>query len=218
MKQALFGDVLLLSDCRPSGLPDEIRWRQIRPLKSRLDYSEFMLRELADHIGTSHALCVQWDGFVLRGSAWRSEFLDYDYIGAIWPHFKDGHNVGNGGFSLRSKRLLEACKELPFDGSHLEDVVICRLNRERLEADGIRFAPESLARRFAFERAPPDGHEFGFHGVFNLVRQLTPSDALRTVRSLEPGMLARSERLELLRWGLGRAHMQFALEIAKRLI
>lgn len=218
MKQALFGDVLLLSHCRPSGLPDEISWRQIRPLKSRLDYSEFMLRELADHIGTSHALCVQWDGFVLRGGAWRLEFLDYDYIGAIWPHFKDGHNVGNGGFSLRSKRLLQASKELPFDGSHLEDVVICRLNRERLEADGIRFAPESVARRFAFEREAPDGDEFGFHGVFNLVRQLPASDALRIVRSLEPEMLARSERFELLRWALGRARLQFALEMAKRLL
>ncbi len=83
-----------------------------------------MLRDLASHVETSHALCIQWDGYVLRGQAWDPAFLTYDYIGAPWPHFSDGHNVGNGGFSLRSRRLLEACRQLPFDGQTAEDVVI----------------------------------------------------------------------------------------------
>ena len=50
---------------------------------------------------------------MLDGAAWRPEFLDYDYIGAVWPHVLDKYNVGNGGFSLRSKALLEACRALP---------------------------------------------------------------------------------------------------------
>jgi len=219
MRQASFGEVLLLSDrIPPGGLDPAITWRQINRLQSRADYSRFMLRDLADHISTSHVLCVQWDGFVLRGSAWDPRFLDFDYIGAVWPQFDDGHNVGNGGFSLRSKRLLEACKGLPFEGFESEDIVIGRANRSRLEEEEIRFAPASIASRFAYERAPPPGEEFGFHGSFNLVDHLPPKDALRIFRALEPGMLAKNERLELFRWALKQGRMRLALAMLKRLI
>ena len=69
MRQAEFAEVLLLSDQdRPPGTDPSIRWRRIENLASRADYSRFMLRELADHIETSHALCVQWDGYVLDGA------------------------------------------------------------------------------------------------------------------------------------------------------
>jgi hypothetical protein len=162
-------------------------------------------------------LCIQWDGFVLRGEAWDPAFLDYDYIGAPWPHFRDAYNVGNGGFSLRSRRLLEACKELPFDRSELEDVLICRRWRPQLEQQGIRFAPERIAQRFAYERTIPTGDEFGFHGAFNLVPLLRPAEALRLFRSLEPAMLARSERWQLLRWAVRHGRLSLALEMLRRL-
>lgn len=176
-----------------------------------------MLRDLLQHIATSHALCIQWDGFVLDGTAWDPSFLDYDYVGAPWPHFNDGHNVGNGGFSLRSRRLLEACRTLPFGDYPMEDVLICREWRPQLERQGIRFAPESIARRFSFERMAPKGGEFGFHGAFNLVRQLSPVAAMRTFSSLEPGMLARNEKWELLRWALRHGRIRLALEMLRRL-
>src|SRR4051794_4803519 len=99
MRQVRFADVLLLADRMPQRLNSAISWRPINQLKSRADYSRFMLRELADHITTNHALCIQWDGFVVNGSGWDQRFLDYDYIGAVWPHFSNGQNVGNGGFS-----------------------------------------------------------------------------------------------------------------------
>ncbi len=173
MREADFAKVLLLSDAEPRLVPgSKIKWRRIAPIRSRGDYSQFMLRDLAEHVDTGHALCVQWDGFVLRGEAWDPSFLNYDYIGAAWPHFRDEHNVGNGGFSLRSRRLIEACKDLPFDGSEAEDIVISRLQRPRLEEQGMRFAPEQVARQFAYERTRPTGSEFGFHGAFNLVRRL----------------------------------------------
>jgi hypothetical protein len=218
MRQIDFGEVLLLSDQRPSSLPGGINWRRIQRLNSRADYSRFMLHELVDHVATSHALCVQWDGFVLDGSRWDSRFQDYDYIGAVWPQFADGYQVGNGGFSLRSLRLLRACRELPFDGSQAEDIIICRLNRDTLEKQGIRFAPQPLARQFSFERTSPSGDEFGFHGAFNLVRLQEPKDALPIFKSLEPRMLERSERLELLRWAIRRVQLQFAWEMLRRLI
>ena len=218
MRQASFGEVLLLSDRIPSDLDHAITWRRIGRLESRADYSRFMLRELADHIGTSHALCVQWDGYVLSGASWDPHFLDFDYIGAVWPQFDDHHNVGNGGFSLRSRRLLQACKELSFEGFESEDVVIGRTCRSRLEEQGISFASESVARRFAFERTKPSGGEFGFHGAFNLVELLSADDALQTFRGLEPGMLARNERYELLRWALKRGRVRLAVTMLKRLI
>lgn len=218
MRQVAFGEVLLLSDRPPQGSLKGINWRKIQKLNSRADYSRFMLHELWRHIGTRHVLCIQWDGFVIDGSAWNPTFLDYDYIGAIWPHFSGGHNVGNGGFSLRSRRLLEECRNIPFDGTQFEDVLICRTYRDHLEKDEIRFAPEQVARRFSYERTPPTGGEFGFHGSFNLVRRISPDDALRIFSSLEPGILARSERLELLRWAVSRMQLWFALEMLRRLL
>ena len=218
MREASFGEVLLLSDRPPPIVVEGIGWRRIDPLGSRIDYSRFMLGELAAHIRTTHALCIQWDGFVTNAGAWDPGFLDFDFIGAPWPHFGDGYNVGNGGFSLRSRRLLEKCRDLPFDGSHMEDVVIGRIYRDRLEKEGIRFAPEQVARRFSYERTAPTGGEFGFHGCFNLFRHLGPDDALRLFRSLERGMLARSERLELLRWALVNGRAGIALEMLRRLL
>jgi hypothetical protein len=218
MRQAEFGEVLLLSDRQPPATAaGSIRWRPIERLRSRTDYSRFMIRELANHISTSHALCVQWDGFVLNGNAWDASFLDYDYIGAVWPQFADDHNVGNGGFSLRSLRLLRACQVLPFDEKLAEDVFICRVNRDRLEQEGIRFAPEIVARRFSFERTAPAGDEFGFHGAFNLVDRLQSKEAVHLFRSIEQGLLARNERLELMRWALRRMQLGLAWEMVRRL-
>jgi hypothetical protein len=219
MQQADFAKILLLSDERPPPDADKaIEWRQIERLSSRADYSRFMLRELAGYVATSHALCVQWDGFVIDGAAWDLRFLDYDYIGAVWPQFDDGQNVGNGGFSLRSRRLLEACKDLPFDGSLPEDIVIGRLCRRDLEQRGLRFAPESIARHFAYERTAPTGSEFGFHGAFNLVGFLPARQAVEIFRTLDRGMLARSERFEILRWALVRGRFRLALQLLSRLV
>jgi hypothetical protein len=218
MDQADFGEVLLLSDQQPPEAVSGVVWRRIERLRSRADYSRFMLRDLAQQISTTHALCVQWDGFVLNGSAWDPRFLDYDYIGAPWPHFRDKHNVGNGGFSLRSRRLLEACTDLPFDGLQSEDIVISRLCRPQLETRAIRFAPEPVARRFAYERTERTGCEFGFHGAYNLVRYLSREKALLLFQNLEPGMLARNERFELLRWALVRGRIGLATTMIARLL
>jgi len=218
IEQVNFAEALLLSDRKPTSLDCRIAWRPIEQLSSRAEYSNFMLRKLADHIQTSHALCIQWDGFVIDGTAWQSAFLDYDYIGAPWPHFRDAYNVGNGGFSLRSRKLLCACANMPLDGESPEDVVISRVWRPQLEEMGIRFAPESLARQFAYERMSPSGKEFGFHGVYNLVSQVRTREATRILASLEPEMLARNERWEILRWALRSGKLIAALNMVGRLV
>lgn len=158
----LFTDALI----RPAN--PEIQIIPIERLNSSEAYSEFLLSELGQHVPTSHCLVAQWDGHVLDARRWRAEFLDYDYIGASWPQFDDGHDVGNGGFSLRSRRLLDLCRHREFRPCAAEDIAIGRANRAWLEARGIRFASRSIADLWATERAGNLEVSFGYHGVFNM--------------------------------------------------
>lgn len=213
-----FGQALWISDQpKPSGSPAGVVWRKIERLDSRAAYSRFMLFDLAKHINTSHVLTVQWDGYVLNPANWSNEFLNYDYIGAPWPQFQDAHRVGNGGFSLRSVRLLEACRDLPRDTAEAEDIAICRTHRAWLEhGHGLRFAPESAARRFSYERTPAIGEEFGFHGVFNLARIMPRRAFDDLVRSLEPSIINLRERRELFRWACRAGRPGLAAEMVRR--
>jgi len=135
----------------------------------REDYSRFMLKELYKHFSTSHVLTIHADGYVLNCEAWNPEWLQYDYIGATW-WYKDGRNVGNGGFSLRSKKLCDLLAEHHLDYLHPEDYHICRTYRPALEQLGIKFAPAEVADRFSIEAygvPSPDNRysgSFGFHG------------------------------------------------------
>lgn len=180
-----FGAVHLVTPQPPVHLDPRVEHR-IGPILDGLGpYSRFIFSQLHRFVKTSHCLLVQADGFVVNPAAWRSDFLDYDYIGAPWPKttairggadytihdLSNQARVGNGGFSLRSHRLLAACADVdyaPF-GSLPEDFVICRVMREYWLERGIRFAPLELAAGFACE-LPIDevplnlGQSFGFHG------------------------------------------------------
>ena len=140
-----FADCLLFGVPRDSETDRRIRCMDVPILESGADYSNFILHELVSYVTSSHVLIIQWDGFVLDELRWDERFLSYDYIGAPWPQFRDGHDVGNGGFSIRSRRLMEACNDARFVSQHPEDVAICRTNRNLLEAKGIVFAEKALA-------------------------------------------------------------------------
>lgn len=148
-------------------------------------YSRLILKGLTEHTVTSHCLIVQWDGHVVDPARWNPQFLEYDYVGASWPQFRDGHNVGNGGFSLRSRRLLEACSAPQFTPSHPEDVAIGRRNRAWLEAQGLRFAPRELADSFSAERAGSLETAFGFHGVWHMPQLIGADRFWEIYRGLE---------------------------------
>jgi hypothetical protein len=97
---------------------------KIEPIKSKREYSEFVMKRLNQYFDTEFVLVFQHDGYVLDGSAWTDEFLEFDYSGAPWVY--DERNVGNGGFSLRSKRLQTILAEDNFiDVLHPEDQQIC---------------------------------------------------------------------------------------------
>ena len=179
-----FASIKLLSTTKPIELPSYIEHISISPIDF-LGYSKFMIEELHKYVDTQFCLIVQADGFVINPQAWDAKFLEFDYIGAPWPPFVglynsaqitfsfDKNRVGNGGFSLRSKKLLEACSRIKFDDLDLpiksEDLIICHFLYKELCAQGIKFAPLDLASTFSTEiifdeltQGLPKG--FGFHG------------------------------------------------------
>ena len=181
-----FAECLFFTDSAVSIDDARIRFVPIARLDSAEDYSNFIIGSLADYIQSEHCLIVQWDGFVLSPDRWEPGFLEYDYIGAPWPQFDDGHNVGNGGFSLRSRKLLESCRDSRFVGAHPEDVAICRSNRPFLEREhGISFADFSIAEHFSFERTESASPSFGFHGIFNLIPVLGSDEFWEIYRGLD---------------------------------
>lgn len=166
-----FGAVKLLSSIRD----DDARVVLIEPIDSIEKYSHFFIKKLDEFVTTDFVLIIQYDGFILNPKAWTDTFLDYDYIGAPW-WYEDENNVGNGGFSLRSKKLLKllACDEY-ISEYHPEDHVIARVYGNYLRSQGIIFAPEDTARTFSIEGCLKEPvpvkygsiwtHEFGFHGL-----------------------------------------------------
>lgn len=174
MAEVTFGRVVLFThDWAPQQAVPGVEIVDIGPVRSGAEYSRFVLKGLPRHIGTSHVLITQWDGFVVQAQAWRDAFLDCDYIGAPWPDLPADRAVGNGGFSLRSRRLLQAGLDDHIRQEHPEDLMLCHEYRAWLEQrHGVRFASLELARGFAFENAAPPGPTFGFHGPYNLPRVL----------------------------------------------
>lgn len=155
-----FGAVRLLSHL-PSNDPRVI---SIEPLLSKEAYNEFIVRKLHKYVDTPYLLIIQSDGYVLNWKAWNDVFLKYDYIGASW-WFKDGMNIGNGGFSLRTKALMQHAAKVMV-ATYPEDQQICRLQRGKF--DEFQFAPAEVADRFSIEahNTPAQGYNgaFGFHG------------------------------------------------------
>lgn len=145
-------------------------------------YSKFIVYDLYKYINTSHVLIIQDDGFVVNPNKWNNDFLKYDYIGAIWKYPQDDFSyrdifgriirVGNGGFSLRSKRLLSLASKLnliwkPYFGYWNEDGFFTCHNRHIFEMHGCVYAPTKIASLFSHEYPVIENENiipFGFHG------------------------------------------------------
>ena len=193
MRQVKFGRVVFVGDANNPVVQGRCSDWEIE-LKhgtsdSRIDHEYFMLETIADFIETSHCLYTEWDAAVVNVSAWNPQFLEYDYVGAPWvigaqeeqfwvsksrpinPKWKapitDENNcVGNGGFSLRSKRFIsEVKKHVDRNNPHqiCSDAWMCRTLRHQMNQLGFRYASEDLAERFSCEDRIYSG-QFGFHG------------------------------------------------------
>lgn len=173
-----FGEVIFMSAFK-SDIAG-VGYKHIKPMGIG-QYSKLVGGNLTDHINTQFVLIAQHDGFVLNTANWRPEFLDYDYIGAPWSleaTKRPECRVGNGGFSLRSKRLLDTCQKHHGGTTDNEDWHICVISKPLFEKHGNVFAPIELATWFSIESNIPefDGDikkRFGFHGhrQFDAVKQ-----------------------------------------------
>lgn len=209
MARARFGRVLFLGpepESRHGEPPEGIDWVTIPALTGIQDYNRIVLKDLAAHIHTSHVLIVQWDGFITHPDMWRPDFLSADYIGPPWYHGGHPGMVGNGGFSLRSKRLLDTLASLKnLDATEPEDMVICVQRRGELEREhGIRFASLEMAQDFGREYGPYRS-SFGFHGMLNFAHTMD-ENTLSTWLAQAPGEIlvhkhARKLVKELIRTG-----------------
>ena len=151
---------------------------------NHIDYNYFIIDDLYKYLTADYCLIVQWDGSIMCNWMWSEEFLKYDYIGA--PFIERRNNtaysrdkagifraVGNGGFSLRSKSILESPTKLSledepdFTNAH-EDGFFSVLHRQTLEGHGYKWAPIKIARAFSQEK-PRNiidvlRPSFGYHG------------------------------------------------------
>jgi len=158
-------------------------------------YSAFCMYALHNYIDTDYALIVQHDGWALSADNWKDDWLNYDYIGGLvhaalvgeqfytnfgWVGQPDPIVIQNGGFSLRSKKFMQALvhngilpKMYNIAMLNNEDVQLTGFLRPALEKVGIKFAADEEATMFAFEHISPIIHKdvdltkvFGHHGRF----------------------------------------------------
>ena len=157
---------------------------RINKISSIKDYSSFIIYSLYKYIKSSHILIVQWDGYIINPEKWDPNFLKYDYVGAPFiPRENDKnysrdingafYTIGNGGFSLRSKKLLEAPTKFKLKDNREftnfnEDGFFSVFHRKFLESKGLIWAPFDIAKKFSIE-SPLSTNELkdlplGFHG------------------------------------------------------
>ena len=168
-----FGSIKLLTSI-PNDYPE---WVEIMPLNSLVAYSVFMLTDSYKYIDTQHVLVVQRDGWILNHTAWKDDWLSYDYVA---PLFIQYDYVGSGGFSLRSRALMEAsAKSLPAWNGTQEDADRIHFQHVGLYEDGylsfnlkshgFRYPSNDEAALFAQGGNPNPAYyrsnPFGFHGA-----------------------------------------------------
>lgn len=166
---------------------EEVNWGGVKiiwdeTIKNIDDWNKAIIYELYHYVDTDFALLIHADGYVINSSAWRDDFLDYDYVGAPWPLPTDSYSyrtpdgelvrVGNS-ISLRSRKILELPSKLGLEwksyyGNTNEDGFLCVHNRKILQDNGIRFAPLEIAKYFSKEHEIEENEglpTFAFHTI-----------------------------------------------------
>lgn len=197
LQKVSFKHVLIFTD------KQELFWDEFETIKvTPRDYKEWCVWRLTRFpkyvslIPTEHILNIEPDARIVRPKAWRNGFLSYDYIGAKW----DAGDVGNGGFTLISKKFLKALSDCKINPTIEEcypcDFTMCRKLRRYMESKGCRYAPAEIADLFANETGNYLGG-FGVHGKNIMIKiALLSSDYWKIEGSnytIEPTFLAMSK-------------------------
>lgn len=159
---AVLHDTMLITACRPPAFFDSekgVKVLQIPPLDGA-GFNIFLLKVMPFFVTGDYVMLVQDDGFILDPAKWENEFLDNDFIGAPW----ENGLVGNEGFCIQSRKLLEFKLRMPWVDTESADVFICQQRRFETRSAGLKFAPTDLAARFSTETTHKGEPSFGFHG------------------------------------------------------
>ena len=161
----------------PDSIDTPVTWIKINKMRCYVEEYNFITLKLLPSIAIEDFnLIIHADGFAVNETAWDDKFFNFDYIGAIWCG--DGV-VGNGGFSLRSRKLYDAMLDVnifysidqyinsdiernhyqnsicdfPDGTDHIpEDNIICRLYKHQFEQQyGLVWAPPEIADQFSIE-------------------------------------------------------------------
>lgn len=194
--------VLVLSD---QDFYSGSKFVKIDPIADKNEYSRLMIKEIGKHIETDYFMVIQYDGMPTDSTKWNNDFLKYDYIGAPWPWGPAELRVGNGGFSVRSRKLAELClgDEVVFNDSN-EDTFICHTYREYFEHKGIKFAPWEVAKDFSAEIPGGKFPTYGFHGTLCLPFYLNDSHLSFYIDNMTTSMMLDPVQIRIL-FGLYRA-------------
>jgi hypothetical protein len=151
-------------------------------IKSIDDWNYKVIFDLWRYVDTDFAMLIHADGYVVDPSAWRDEFLEYDYIGAPWPLPMDDYSYrDNGGnivrvgnsVSLRSKKILGLPYLLDLEwkeyyGNTHEDGYLTCHQSHILKRHGVNYAPLEIAKYFSKEHELPENQgisTFAFHTI-----------------------------------------------------
>jgi|LakMenEpi03Aug12_release.lakeMendotaPanAssembly.Ray.scaffolds.fasta_scaffold05811_14 hypothetical protein len=195
--QINFENAKLLSVNKPKGDLGVVSHTYIDPMNWN-GYNDFMAKKLKNYIETPFCLTIQTDGFITSPHLWNDEFFQYDYIGAPWPdedvwlnlQYEETRNsyienqkkcrIGNGGFSLRSKKFLDESSRYESCMGYGEDAFLCNMKYDEMLKSGIKFPSVDIAIKFSIENPiselgynwPELDHNFnstrafGFHGKY----------------------------------------------------
>lgn len=166
-----FGEILIYTD-KPDLIPvaANVRYLYAPDFPTKKEAGQYYYQFAMHEVRTDFALMLEWDAGIKDVSMWTPEFFNYDYIGAPWNVIAGEENrldVGNGGFTLMSKRLGDFLIKHTGEYPSYTDWDICRKWRPLLETHhGFKWPGRDLAARFSWELTPQPEKVFGYHAAF----------------------------------------------------